>query len=73
MKIGDIVKLTVNPSVDWMHNYLDKTFEVLDFLPQTGVKLKMRQQEAEWIWIIGKENLKIATTEDLRGYMEAIR
>ena len=40
-KVGDVVKLISNPSVDWMHNYLDKVFEVVDFPTKNGVKLLM--------------------------------
>jgi len=64
MKIGDLVKLEVNPSVDWMHNYLDKTFEVVDFPTETGVKLKMVGTDPDWYWIVGKDNFKIAEEKD---------
>ncbi len=60
MKIGDIVKLIEKPEVDWMENYLDKTFQVLDFPTETGVELKMIGSVPEWVWIIGKANLELA-------------
>jgi len=59
MKVGDTVKLTANPSVDWMHKYLNETFQVLDFLSETGVKLRMTGTDPEWIWIIGKANVEV--------------
>ncbi len=60
MKIGDIVKLIEKPEVDWMENYLGKTFQVLDFPTETGVELKMIGSVPEWVWIIGKANLELA-------------
>ena len=59
MKIGDIVKLIEKPAVDWMENYRDKTFQVLDFPTETGVELKMIGSVPEWVWIIGKANLEL--------------
>ena len=59
MKVGDIVKLIAEPSVDWMENYRDKTFQVLDFPTETGVELKMIGSVPEWVWIIGKANLEL--------------
>ena len=59
-KVGDVVKLISNPSVDWMHNYLDKVFEVVDFPTKNGVKLLMVDSEPEWVWIIGKDNVELA-------------
>ena len=41
MKVGDVVKLIVEPEVDWMFKYLDKTFRVLDFPTETGVEVMM--------------------------------
>ena len=57
MKVGDIVKLIAEPNVDWMFNYLEETFQVLDFPTETGVELKMIGSVPDWIWIIGKDNL----------------
>ena len=59
MKVGDIVKLIAEPSVDWMFNYLEETFQVLDFPTETGVELKMIGSVPDWIWIIGKDNVVI--------------
>ena len=60
MKIGDIVKLIARPQVDWMVNYLDKTFQVLDFPTETGVEVMMVGSRPEWVWIIGKDNLEVS-------------
>jgi len=60
MKVGDTVKLVVNPSVVWMHRYLEATFEVLDFPTATGVKLKMVGTDPDWLWIVGKDNFVVA-------------
>jgi|TARA_R110000824_G_scaffold128330_1_gene289133 hypothetical protein len=59
MKIGDIVKLVLEPNVDWMFNYLEETFQVVAFPTKTGVELKMLGSVPEWIWIIGKESIEI--------------
>ena len=64
MEIGDIVKLHINPSVDWMHKYLEETFEVIDFPTESGVRVKMVGTDPEWHWIIGKSDFKIAKEED---------
>ena len=64
MEIGDIVKLMINPSVDWMHKYLEETFEVIDFPTETGVKVKMVGTDPEWHWIIGKSDFEIAEKKD---------
>ena len=53
MKIGDIVKLIAEPQVDWMFNYLDQTFRVLDFPTEKGVEVMMVGSRPEWVWIIG--------------------
>ena len=60
MKIGDIVKLIAKPQVDWMLNYLDKTFQVLDFPTETGVEVMMVGSRPAWVWIIGKDNLEVS-------------
>ncbi len=60
MKIGDIVKLIAKPQVDWMLNYLDKTFQVLDFPTETGVEVMMVGSRPEWVWIIRKDNLEVS-------------
>ena len=60
MKIGDIVKLIAEPPVDWMLNYLDKTFQVLDFPTETGVEVMMVGSRPEWVWVIGKDNLEVS-------------
>ena len=59
MKIGDTVKLIAEPQVDWMFNYLEQTFQVLDFPTENGVELKMIGTVPDWIWIIGKDNLEV--------------
>jgi len=59
VKIGDIVKLVAEPQVDWMFNYLEETFQVLDFPTENGVELKMIDAIPDWIWIIGKDNLEV--------------
>ena len=64
MEIGDIVKLMINPSVDWMHKYLEETFEVIDFPTETGVRVKMVGTDPEWHWIIGKSDFEIAEKKD---------
>ena len=58
MEIGDIVKLHINPSVDWMHKYLEETFEVIDFPTETGVRVKMVGTDPEWFWIMGKARIQ---------------
>ena len=63
MKVGDIVKLIAEPSVDWMENYRDQTFQVLDFPTETGVELRMMGSVPEWVWIISKTNLELAPDE----------
>ena len=64
MEIGDIVKLHINPSIDWMHKYLEETFEVIEFPTKTGVKVKMVGTDPEWHWIIGKSDFEIAEKKD---------
>ena len=64
MQIGDIVKLHINPSVDWMHKYREETFEVIDFPTETGVRVKMIGTDPAWHWIIGKADFKIIEEED---------
>ena len=59
MKVGDIVKLVLEPKVDWMFNYLEETFQVVDFPTENGVELKMIGTVPDWIWIIGKDNLEV--------------
>ena len=63
MKIGEIVKLIAKPKVDWMFNYLEVTFQVLDFPTENGVELKMLGTVPDWIWIIGKDNLELTDEE----------
>ena len=63
MKIGDLVKLIAEPQVDWMFNYLEATFQVLDFPTENGVELKMIGTVPDWIWIIGKDNLEVTEEE----------
>tara|TARA_Y100001970_G_C14228989_1_gene857444 strand:- start:2532 stop:2726 length:195 start_codon:yes stop_codon:yes gene_type:complete len=60
MKIGDVVKLIENPPLDWMEDYRDKTFRVLDFPTETGVELMMIGSRPEWLWVISKTNLELA-------------
>jgi len=59
MKIGDIVKLEASPSIDWMHDYLEDFFEVVDFPTETGVLLRMVGSNPAWFWHVGKDNFKI--------------
>ena len=61
MKIGDIVKLAIEPQVDWMFNYLGETFQVVDFPTENGVELKMVGTVPDWIWIIEKESVEVTT------------
>jgi uncharacterized protein YaiE (UPF0345 family) len=59
MQVGDIVKLIQTPSVDWMKEYLDKKFEVQDFL--TGsLKVKMLDTDPEWVWYVSTDNFELA-------------
>ena len=60
MKIGEVVKLVAKPEMDWMEDYRDKLFRVLDFPTDTGVELMMIGSRPEWVWIIGKANLELA-------------
>jgi len=64
VEIGDIVKLHINPSVDWMHKYREETFEVIDFPTETGVRVKMIGTDPAWHWIVGKADFKIIEEED---------
>ena len=59
MKIGDIVKLIAEPNVDWMFNYLEATFQVLDFPTETGVLVKMVGADPAWFWHVGRNEFKI--------------
>ena len=60
MKVGDVVKLIEKPAVDWMEDYRDKLFRVLDFPTETGVELMMIGSRPEWLWVINKTNLELA-------------
>jgi hypothetical protein len=64
VEIGDIVKLHINPSVEWMHKYREETFEVIDFPTETGVRVKMVGTDPAWHWIVGKADFKIIEEED---------
>jgi len=55
VNIGDIVKLIDKPTYDWMENYLDKEFLVVDVMVES-VKLKIVGSDPEWFWLAGKEN-----------------
>ncbi len=59
MKVGDIVKLKAYPTKDWMEDYLDKTFQVLDFPSEIAVELMMLGTEPRWVWMIEKCNLQL--------------
>ena len=59
MKVGDTVKLIAEPNVDWMFNYSEAIFQVLDFPTENGVELKMIGSAPDWVWIIGKDNLEL--------------
>ena len=63
MRIGEIVKLVQSPTLDWMKEYLDKKFEVQDFL--TGsLKVKMLDTDPEWIWYSETTNFELAEIEE---------
>jgi len=66
VKIGDIVKLIAEPKVDWMQNYKDKTFQVIDFPTENGVEIMMVDSRPKWVWLIGKDNLEV--TDENRGH-----
>jgi hypothetical protein len=68
VKIGDIVKLIAKPSVDWMENYKDKTFQVIDFPTESGVEIMMVDSRPKWVWLIAKDNLEV--TDENRGHCE---
>jgi len=59
MQVGDIVKLIQTPSVDWMEEYLDKRFEIQDFLVDS-LKIKMLDTDPEWVWYAAKDNFELA-------------
>ena len=61
MKIGDIVKLKDDPKHDWMFEYLEETFQVVDFPIEDSVKLKMVGAVPDWIWVIEKESVEVTT------------
>lgn len=61
MKIGDTVKLKDDPKHDWMFEYLEETFQVVDFPIEDSVKLKMVGTVPDWIWIIEKESVEVTT------------
>jgi len=68
MQIGDIVKLIDNPTYDWMENYLDKEFLVVDVMVES-VKLKIVGSDPEWFWLADKGNFEI-TNECLTNASE---
>jgi|TARA_R110000796_G_scaffold227729_1_gene344534 hypothetical protein len=61
VKIGDTVKLKDDPKHDWMFEYLEETFQVVDFPIEDSVKLKMVGTVPDWIWIIEKESVEVTT------------
>jgi len=61
MKVGDIVRLVDAPSVDWMEDYLEETFEIVELPSETGIKVKM--VGTNWLWRTGREDFKIAVEE----------
>tara|TARA_R110000824_G_scaffold78717_1_gene198548 strand:- start:598 stop:789 length:192 start_codon:yes stop_codon:yes gene_type:complete len=63
MKVGDTVKLISNPSVEWMENYLDKRFEIQDFLVDS-LKIKMVDTDPEWVWYAAKDNFELDEGEE---------
>ena len=63
MKVGDVVKLINSPSMDWMANYLDKKFEIQDFLVDC-LKIKMVDADTEWIWYAAKDNFELVEDEE---------
>jgi len=68
MRVGNIVKLIGSPSMDWMENYLDETFEIQDFFNDC-FKIKMVDTDPEWIWHAAKENFELVEDE---GFLEVI-
>jgi len=63
MRVGDVVKLIKSPSMDWMANYLDKKFEIQDFLVDC-LKIKMVDADPEWIWYAAKDNFELDDDEE---------
>ena len=56
MSPGDKVKLVDEPSVDWMNNYKDKTFELVESY-ETYCKVKLHEMpHPEWYWFVEKTN-----------------
>jgi len=51
--------LVDNPKHDWMFEYLEETFQVVDFPTENGVELKMIGTVPDWVWFIGKDNVEI--------------
>tara|TARA_R100000808_G_C2127937_1_gene137782 strand:+ start:194 stop:325 length:132 start_codon:yes stop_codon:yes gene_type:complete len=39
-----------------MYDYLDKTFEVVDFTSEDGLKLLVVDSSPAWYWQVSKEN-----------------
>tara|TARA_R100000008_G_C3540293_1_gene144379 strand:+ start:639 stop:830 length:192 start_codon:yes stop_codon:yes gene_type:complete len=58
MRVGDVVRLVAEPQIDWMLDYLEETFEVVDFPTKSGVEVKMVGSDPEWRWIVGRDNFE---------------
>ena len=63
MQIADIVKIIEAPSLGWMKEYLDKRFEVQDFLAGS-LKLRMLDTDPEWVWFAHADNFELAEIEE---------
>ena len=56
MKPGDKVKLVDEPSVDWMNDYKDKVFELVE-LYDVHCKVKLHEMpHPEWYWFVEAKN-----------------
>ena len=62
MKVGEILKLVEEPETDWMKEYFDSRFEVVDFPTRTGVEVQIVGSEPEWRWLVSKNNFEIDET-----------
>ena len=61
--LGTEVAYSVQRKHDWMFEYLEETFQVVDFPTENGVELKMVGTVPDWIWIIDKDNLESINEE----------
>ena len=63
MRVGAIVKLISSPSLDWMEDYLDRRFEIQDFLVDS-LRIKMLDTDPEWVWFAAKDNFELVEGEE---------